>query len=263
MEMLQYIKDIAACRESLENKPSWLRITTVTMFARQLIPEGFNLKLIKKLLKNKTIGVKPVGSNYVFEWKIKKSKRGRDFYNSVSLGYKDSYSNKAVKLSINGSVHVTGCADIIDCQRVCAQLQVVLRIILARPDLSISFSSFKIVMINTNFWIQSRLNLYSVQRELDALDFDVSYDPGSYVAVKAKFKPFEGSKRITANIFSSGAIIITGAETLKEISAAYKTINESIPTSARIVDSEYMIDGFDIILGATFDEWVNIIDKHV
>jgi TATA-box binding protein (TBP) (component of TFIID and TFIIIB) len=259
MDTFQYIKDIVTYRKELKHEPSWLRITTVTMLAKQLIPEGFNLKIIKKILKNKVIGVRPVGSKYVFEWRIKKSKRGRDFYNSVSLGYTDAYSTKAVKLSSNGSVHVTGCADIIDCHRVCAQLLIVLRIILAKPTLSFSFSAFRVVMINTNFWIQARLNLYTVQRELVSKDFDVSYDPGSYVAVKAKFKPFEGSKRITANIFSSGAIIITGAETLKEISSAYKVINESITSTSHIAGSEYKIDGFDIIMGATFDEWMNYL----
>lgn len=256
----EYIQDICRYRDEVADpKPSWVRITTITMYARQVVPCAINLEKLSLKL-GKSIKVRPKGTKAFFEWSVRKPKKGgQNFYNSISIGYTDTYSTKSVKVSTNGSIHVCGCADIMDCQRVAAQLQVLLRHILKMPDLMIPFSSFKIVMINTNFWIGTKLNLYGVQRLLVNKKFDAIYDPGSYVAVTAKFVPYQGAKRVTANIFSSGAIIVTGAECLREISVAYRVLLRSIDTSVRISGSEYTKDGFDRFMGATFDEWIRVL----
>jgi len=57
---------------------------------------------------------------------------------------------------------------------------------------------------------------------------NVSFKPDKYSAVKIKFKPAQDMKQVTASIFATGKIIVTGAETLKEIVFAYNMINQYI-----------------------------------
>ena len=98
--------------------------------------------------------------------------------------------------------------------------------------------------------------LYNLDNEADDSKFLVSFDPDRYSAVKVKFCPAPGMKRITASIFSTGKIIVTGAQTLKEIALAYKILNEVLsPASLRLGASDKK-DSFETILGHKFSEWV-------
>src|SRR5210317_1163236 len=90
--------------------------------------------------------------------------------------------------------------------------------------------------------------------------FKVSFEPDRYSAVKIKFKPSEDMKEITCSIFSTGKIIITGAETLKEIAFAYNIINQHINENDEIrVSRTAETDVFDIFLGYKCDPLV----KHL
>jgi TATA-box binding protein (TBP) (component of TFIID and TFIIIB) len=83
--------------------------------------------------------------------------------------------------------------------------------------------TFRVVMINSNFSLNKNLNLIETARKFEDV-FKMSFEPDRYSAVKVKFKPAEDMKEITTSIFSTGKIIITGAETLKEIAFAYNII---------------------------------------
>jgi len=90
----------------------------------------------------------------------------------------------------------------------------------------------------------------------------VSFNPETYSAVKIKFVPGAGMKQITASIFSSGKIIITGAVNLMEILAAYKFILQSIhsESGSRLRDSEN-VDTFDYFMGYSISsQWREIIN---
>ena len=95
--------------------------------------------------------------------------------------------------------------------------------------------AFRVVMINSNFSLNKNLNLIQTALKFEnAVDrshstgdrgvFKTSFEPDRYSAVKVKFRPAEDMKEITTSIFSTGKIIITGAETLKEIAFAYNII---------------------------------------
>jgi TATA-box binding protein (TBP) (component of TFIID and TFIIIB) len=137
-------------------------------------------------------------------------------------------------------------------------LAIVLPIILNR-SIDIRYDQFKIVMINTNFTMNKQLNLYRVIKDFNDPIFEVKYDPGSYAAVIIKFKPGEGMKRITTNIFSTGSIGITGAETLMEVAQAYKIINGVISKEAKVRNVDTQKD-LDMIMGAPFEEWLRVLN---
>jgi TATA-box binding protein (TBP) (component of TFIID and TFIIIB) len=203
------------------------------------------------------VHVRPKGSTAKgFEWTMKKT----TFYNQVTIGYKDQYSQKSVKIFPNGSVQVAGCADLFDCHRIMRQLCFIVNKTLGTEiEAEQLVRSVAVKMINTNFSLNSSVNLNKViQRFADRPEFRVSFDPDRYSAVKVKFEPRPGTKQVTASIFSTGKIIVTGAQTLEEIALAYKTLNANLDQSVRLSPSEKK-DTFGVIMGHTFLDWVPVL----
>jgi TATA-box binding protein (TBP) (component of TFIID and TFIIIB) len=259
METFEYIKTLARFRDGMAEKPSWVRISTITLYAKSILGQ-VNPKEIRKAFKSigGSLKLRPKGSDKAFEWKVKPSKRSQQFYNCISIGYTDAYSTKAVKLFSNGTVQIAGCSNVLDCKRVVKQLAIVMPIILRR-SIDIKYEQFKIVMIKTDFKMNKHLHLYKVINDFKDDKYDVKYDPGSYSAVVIKFKPLEHMKRITVNVFSTGSIGISGAETLMEIAYAYKEVNEVIGMKSRLKDVDCQQD-FNMFMGAPYEEWLRVLN---
>jgi len=263
-DTFRYILTLDAVKQA-HPESSWVRITTVTMiakFERDIDLPAFREKFVPVRIRAK-------GSSFDgFEWNIKKT----TFYNQVTIFTRDQYSNKSIKLFPNGSVQVAGCSDLLDCRRIARVVDFIVNQTLgthAEPN-RLAMDTISVKMINTNFSLNSAVNLTRViqafsQFRIPSPDPDipartgaflVTFDPDRYSAVKVKFCPFPGMKRVTASIFSTGKIIVTGAQTLKEIALAYKIINQVLsPASVRLGASEKK-DNFETILGHKFSEWV-------
>jgi len=254
-----YLLTLDEIRKSLPDdlRPSWVKITTITMVSSFMqdidikkLREGFESIGSYKLRKeDSTVGG--------FEWKLKPT----TFYNQITLTYHDTYSTKSVKVFPNGSIQVAGCCDLFDCKRIITQLKHIFKKFLT-VDIDIPEESFRVVMINSNFSLNYNVNLIRVANWFEEYDdiFKVSFEPDRYSAVKIKFKPSEDMKEITCSIFSTGKIIITGAETLKEIAFAYNVINQHINENPQIrVSHTEDTDVFDIYLGYRCDPMV----KHL
>ena len=214
-------------KEYPENfKPSWIKITTITMVS-SFIHEIDIPKLREAFNKVKTLHLKMKGSNTneFFQWSLKPT----TFYNQVTLVYKDAYSTKSMKIFPNGSIQVAGCSDLFDCKRIITELSHIFKELLDMDSVA-PLDSFRVVMINSNFSLNYKLNLLETVKQFEKYPdiFKVSFEPDRYSAVKTKFRPSAEMKEITASIFSTGKIIITGAETLKEIVFAYNIINDCI-----------------------------------
>jgi TATA-box binding protein (TBP) (component of TFIID and TFIIIB) len=184
------------------------------------------------------------------------------FYNQVTIGYRDQYSQKSIKLFPNGSVQVAGCSDLFDCQRILRQVAFIVSRTL-ETDIPVAhlLEQLSVKMINTNFSLNSFVSLNKVIQRFSSQDeFRVSFDPDRYSAVKIKFSPGEGMKQVTASIFSTGKIIVTGAQTLKEIAFAYQTLNKNLDQSVRLGASEKN-DVFDTILGYKFEDLVPVLQS--
>jgi TATA-box binding protein (TBP) (component of TFIID and TFIIIB) len=232
-------------------KPSFVRITTITAITsiskgtidiekvRERFSRGFKLK---------PFSVDGFDRNYssdVIHWKLKDN----GFYNQATIEYQDAYSKKSVKIFPNSTVHITGCYCIEDCSRVTKQLCFMFGKIFE----PVECDPCRIVMINTNFSINSHLDLSKIISVMKAKGCIVTFNPETYSAVKIKLTPGEGMKQVTASVFSSGKVIITGAVTMTEISCTYKfllnCIKENKDICLRGVDN---VDVFDNFLGRSF-----------
>jgi len=269
LETFKYIRNLNAIRAHLiqdraRPAPSWVRITTITMCSKFL--QDIDLKKFREnFAKLGSITVRRRGSRFRgFEWKMKETA----FYNQVTIGYEDVYSRKSIKLFPNGSIQVAGCSDLFDCKRILGQLAFILKVVLDLKELPPTKEA-SIKMINTNFSLNSSVNLNKVIQKFSSrsggsgLDspsptFKVTFDPDRYSAVKVKFIPKPDQKQVTASIFSTGKIIVTGAQTLDEIAGAYETINKVITTDA-LVKEVAEPELFNNIMGTSFEEWERVL----
>jgi len=231
-----------------ETRPSWIKITTITMVSSFV--QKIDIKKLRYIFENlETFTLKRSGTkgNGGFEWKLKPT----TFYNQVTLTYHDTYSTKSVKVFPNGSIQVAGCCDLFDCKRIISQLIYIFKTFLGMEN-QVPVDSFRVVMINSNFSLNYNINLMRVAQHFENHSdiFKVSFEPDRYSAVKIKFKPAQDMKEITTSIFSTGKIIITGAETLKEIAFGYNIVNHHINDDPQIrVSPTEEKDVFDIFLG--------------
>lgn len=260
-DTFRYILTLADTKKA-HPESSWVRITTVTMIAK--FERDIDLPAFRE--KFKPLKIRAKDSSFEgFEWNLKKT----TFYNQVTIFTRDQYSNKSIKLFPNGSVQVAGCSDLLDCRRIARLVDFVVNQTL-RTEIpnKLNLGTISVKMINTNFSLNSSVNLSKViqafsQALIPSHDPDdppatflVTFDPDRYSAVKVKFCPAPGMKRVTASIFSTGKIIVTGAQTLKEIALSYKIINRILgPASVRLGVSEKK-DSFETILGHKFSVWI-------
>tara|TARA_B100001094_G_scaffold269768_1_gene274161 strand:- start:34848 stop:35708 length:861 start_codon:yes stop_codon:yes gene_type:complete len=255
-----YLLTINEFRNGIEEslRPSWIKITTITMISsfsrtidvqklRSVFDDGKVIKVVKE----------NGNRDRFFEWKLKPT----SFYNQVTLSYNDVYSTKSIKVFPNGSIQVAGCSDLYDCKRIIKQLSYIFKKYLGFDE-EIPVDSFRVVMINSNFSLNYNLNLMRVTSHFESAGdvFKVSFEPDRYSAVKIKFKPADDMKEITTSIFSTGKIIITGAETLKEIAFAYNIINQHINEDLAIrVSPTTETDVFNVFLGYKSDDFVEYV----
>jgi len=264
-----YIQKLNRIRAGLINDqspdPSWVRITTITMCSKFL--EAIDLpKFRENFKKLETVYVRPKGSrSRGFAWKMKETA----FYNQVTIGYEDHSSRKSIKLFPNGSIQVAGCADLFDCRRILKQLSFILMVVLGKEAV-VPVDEVSVKMINTNFSLNSSVNLLKIIGKLSKATagrdtpspFKVTFDPDRYSAVKVKFVPKPGQKQVTASIFSTGKIIVTGAQTLDEIAEAYSILNQNLRDPAILIKPSAQPELFDNIMGATFGEWHRVLEEH-
>jgi TATA-box binding protein (TBP) (component of TFIID and TFIIIB) len=275
MDSFAYIQKLNRIRAGLiadkssAPAPSFVRITTITMCSKFL--ESIDLaKFRENFKKLETVNVRPKGSRARgFEWKMKDTA----FYNQVTIGYEDHSSRKSIKLFPNGSIQVAGCADLFDCRRILKQLSFILMVVLGK-DAVVPVDEVSVKMINTNFSLNSSVNLLKIIGKLSKVQagpgangtpspFKVTFDPDRYSAVKVKFVPREGQKQVTASIFSTGKIIVTGAQTLDEIAESYAILNQNLRDPAILIKPSPQPELFDNIMGATFGEWARVLANKI
>ena len=260
-ETLEYISSLNNIKKTFKKvTPSWVKITTITVVAK------LNTELKTELIRStfdetNEYKLRLDGSNYNGHlWSLSQT----TFYNQVSLCYQDTRSKKSIKLFPNGSVQVAGCVDLQDCDNVIDQIRM---IVATTHNMKVPpvCAHRKIAMINTNFSLNMKLSQYGVTDVFTKNGYTVSFDPDRYSAVKVKFEPVEGGKRVTASIFSTGKVIVTGAENLKEITGAYRAIVSTIEKNYKktyAADSPTQ-DVFPIFMHYKWEQWLDYMDNKI
>ena len=147
-----------------------------------------------------------------------RSSRKPQFNNQVSV----KFGSKSVKMFRNGSVHVTGCKTVQDF--VDAITAVCEAMTLAGIGAVVEVVSFDVVMINVTFSAAAALGLRDLRDKGLAKGWTASYDADVYPGLNLKIPVDEGTataRNVTALIFRSGNIILTGARTPSQVVEAH------------------------------------------
>lgn len=258
IESFKFLKNINDTRNDVicatDMNPSWVKVTTITITAN--LNTSLDIKHIREFFnKRKTLCVKSSQSKHIVTWTMSQT----TFYNQVSIFYDDHKSRKSVKLFPNGAVQVAGCSDLPDCRRVVKQIACIVSHITKR---NVKIDDFNVAMINTNFSLNFSVNLYEVFGAFHAAGHDTTYNPDRYAAVKIKIE-VTPKRFITASIFGSGKVIMTGARCLEEISLTYGNIMKVICANQYAVFDENVEnpEKFEIYRGVPIPVWLEKISN--
>ena len=253
---------------STRHRISKVKVTTMTMTSPT--QGAFNLPVIREYFANHDNKV-PVINDIGLKTKKRcrehmdiVSLRDTSFQNQVTVDYMDSHSIKSIKLFSNGAVQIAGSNDMWSCKIILKKLGAILKHIFKNPD-AFDFNTYKIAMINTNFALNFSVNLYNVVECFSEAGYDTTFNPDRYSAAKVTMTPEGGDKDVTVSIFSTGKIIMTGAQKLDDIAKVYSTIVTQIASNydsifcAPVDTPEY----FDIYRGRTRDEMTKYIISHL
>ena len=208
---------------------------------------------------------------------MKENSRGH-FYNQCSITIKPDLERRPVniKLFTNGSISMTGCLQDKDGKDAVKILLDELNKYEDKHifvDDEVQISDYKITMINSDFKLNFKLDRYILHEKLVNFGLLSNYDPESYPGVKIYYfwnyynnkknigickckskcnGKGDGTgdgkcKKVTIAIFSSGSIIITGANNEQQIIDVYKQINRFIKRIYKDIVKISIID-FDMDL---------------
>ena len=233
---------------------SFPKLITITMVADA--KTAIDTDLFRSRMRE--IRIRPKGKDVEpFIWNLKNT----EFYNQVTLSCTDKMSTKSIKVFSNGSIQVAGCADLFDCWRVIQQITMIIKTIM---DIQVDIQTFRICMINANFQFNRSVNLRHCARHFSSNPmFKTTFSEDKYAAVKIKFKPAEDMKSLTASVFGTGKVILSGAQTLKEIAFGYNTLIHYMNMNESVLE-EHQDDpiNFTNIMGYEIDDWVTNLSER-
>jgi len=248
---MAFIRAVAATRERTSLSPSWMKLTTITSTTSLGAPT--DIGVVRQWFEAQG-GSAKVGT---LTWK---PCEGKQFHNQVSM-FADNYmSRKSVKLFPNGSVHMTGGADLVECHDLYAQVATVVSRATGGP-LRPTPPTYTIHMINSNFSLNCVVNLNEVFHAFVRGGHDATFNPCRYSAVKVKILPSGKTKTITASIFNSGKIIVTGGTVLADLADVYNTIVMTMDANRPhvVVEPQPEPDLFGSWRGYTMGQWMEKI----
>lgn len=144
------------------------------------------------------------------------------FHNQLTVRVVDEFGKKAVKVFVNGVLHITGPKSVKDSVAIAHTICTVLERIAIFDDGvgegRIVVEDMKICMINTNFSTGEKLRLMEVKRRLLDLGKECSYDPEGYPAVSFRHES------VSVFVFATGKVIITGGKSFEDVAIGYRFV---------------------------------------
>ena len=246
MNTFRFIMSLNETKE-LYPESSWVRISTITMNAAY--PQAINMEKFKAEFKP------------MMGWTMSE-KPDKKFYNCVVIISKDMYTNKNVKIFPNGTIHATGCCDLADTVRIAKRVSTVINAVTGL-NLEIPVESIQTRLINTGFSANSVLNLHTLYREFRRdPKFTVECNTERYSAVKVKFMPVEGDKKVTISLFSTGKIVVVTGGGLNLIAAAYRMVNDKLTEFGAKVEPVVKVEQYPVFMGYEFSQWVPMLKRR-
>jgi TATA-box binding protein (TBP) (component of TFIID and TFIIIB) len=192
--------------------------------------------------------------------KKKHKKKNNNFFNQLTVEVKISDNRKVnIKLFKNGSLHMSGCKNITDCNLALSKLIKRLKVIQAvvkdeklhdikyiEDAEKINVSNFKIIMINSNYRVNYKINRERLYALLKDKNINCKYEPAKHACVNIKFID-PSTKNVSIFVFESGSIIITGANNIDHINNAYRYITDILTNNYENIIKEDIDNIVDLL----------------
>jgi TATA-box binding protein (TBP) (component of TFIID and TFIIIB) len=208
-----------------------------------------NLKYIFKLVKLNDI---LVGMKYKNEVKqteeVNMKISDKTFNNQLTMKLKIAEDKfVSVKIFLNGSIQIAGSKSI---EQINKSIECLIKILKKRyfveslneeihlvESYNFAINDFKINMINSNFYINYKINIENLYPLITKKGVKARFEPLSHRCVNIKYMPENGvvDKPISIFVFESGSIIITGARNGKNIRSAYEFITNVLEENSLVV----------------------------
>lgn len=261
-----YFKYIDTAIYDLDNLPDGLNISVMSTTGK--INSKFFLDNINDYLslsENDVVYIKYKGKQRFLESCKKKIKKEiKSFENQLTMVVKLDSDRPLRQINIkifkNGSFQMTGCKSIEDCNIVINKLLDKFRYtyaviedekIVDKPFMENIIDpkviSFKIDMINSNFFIDYKINGEKLYKLLQREKMTCRYEPCMHPGVNIKFKLMEDNeqKKVSIFVFQSGNIIITGAKNKNQIIETYNYIKNLLEVNKPEIIKKNLINILD------------------
>lgn len=213
----QQADELGACLARIRDRGYQATVSTMTLTAR------LNVQRVCRTSLMIATSLTEDEDGAVLSGQGKGTKRRRrpraTFGNQMTL----RHGTKSIKVFDNGSIHVTGCtshaqfAEVADA--LCTFMTDVVGVVTDDGTGIVRVTAFDTQMINLNFGLDRRLHLQGLRDEYAARGYQASYDSDIYPGLNVKLPV--GDRRVTALLFKSGRVIITGAKTAEQLDTAH------------------------------------------
>ncbi|KAG2483899.1 hypothetical protein HYH03_017293 [Edaphochlamys debaryana] len=197
------------------------------------------------------------------------------FKNSVSIKFHNNKNNDDqnnnnsrfrntidVKLFHNAMLHITGPVEGNQIVDVLVYVCKILSVIGGTPEGSVKALNFEVQMINTNFWIGSRINksaLHNACREAGLCSWNPGQGkhPALQIRILCENRYTYVNDTLAIFVFSTGVVIITGVKCPDELRMAFMNITKiinanwqkvAIQDDYTLMDSDTDIKADDLLL---------------
>lgn len=180
------------------------------------------------------IDLDEVKANPMLVVRVKKNTRKlyRSFSNSVTLLFDKT---KAVKVFVNGKLHITGCTRIAQAvgyaEVFCRAMHWPSCVTVVQTD---------ILTLNTSYKISPRRNIrldkfYQIIIDLADANITARYNPDIYQGLVMKVTHPTTERKITALMFYTGSVMLTGVRTHEELTHTFRTVMNSLESVSSLV----------------------------
>lgn len=290
----QFLDLINWKKHEVDNLPNGVSISTMCCSAKigcEISIE--NIQDYLQLNKNDVLSVKVNDSKIrtLLEQKVKNrrkkkvTKKGKTqkFYNQITVVIRigsgtteDINKEKSinVKLFKNGSIQMSGCKRIEEVNTVINKLIYRLKEVKGKKiedkieqikfvddSSKVNVNGFKIDMINSNYQVNLQIDRSKFYKLLLKKKISASYEKCIRACVIIKYSPpvdNELEKEISVFVFQKGNIIITGAKSKNQVSAAYNYLNDILVEHADEISKKDEKEEEDTLIRI----YKNILDEN-
>ena len=167
------------------------------------------------------INFNDIRNNPLVQVRQSKTRRGKETYRAFSNSITVLFRTKAIKVFVNGTLHITGC------NKMCAAMEHVKELCDAM-QWTFAPASLKILTLNTSFSIVPRrhINLETFYKFMlrEKKEAVCRYNPDIYQGLVVKLTHPYGQNMISILIFYTGTMIITGVRQCTELGYSHTYI---------------------------------------